>query len=221
MTKPKDPKDEVKAIDDLDDAELEKLHTDTVNQIAALTNRWRGAVKLTEKARAKHAGKNLGPLVPALSALFTAMLPSKHDDPETAKTRAKFAVAFDVHGDSDAGHDPDRFEAALLLRRMRRVAIQQEVTSKLEELSRTLADDTLATSELVLIAGNHALDTARSIGPEHAKFGGFLTSVFDELRKMTKAALARQAELRAERAAAKNAAPAKAPAEGDASSKTP
>jgi hypothetical protein len=214
MAKPKD--DEIKTIDDLDDAEFEKLYTDTVEQISMLESRWRGVVKLTEKARAKHHGKSIGTLIPALRTLFTAMLPNSHDDAETAKTRAKFAAAFDVHGDMDAGKDPEHFEAPLLLRRMRRVIAQQDVTTKLDAFSRALGDDTLHTGEMVLNAGEHALNTARSIGESNAKYSSFLTGVFDELRKMTKAALARQAELRAERAAAKAAVAAEAAKKADA-----
>jgi len=201
MTKPKD--DGSTPVDELTEAEFDQLHVDTVNQIAALRRRWRGLVGLTEKSRAKHPGKNLGPLLPALRPLFTAMLPNSHDDAKTAESRAKFTALFHVHGDTDAGRDPEHFEAALLLRRLHRVAAQQDVADRLEAFSRLLADDVLHTSDWVLIAGQHALDTARSIGDGNAKYGSFLTAVFDALRNMTKAALARGAELRAERAAAK------------------
>lgn len=211
------PKSSIKdlPVDELNEADLEQLHTETLEELAALQRRWRGLVALTEKARAKHAGKSLGPLVPALRPLFKAMLPDSHDDAKAAETRAKFAAAFDVHGASDAGKDPDHFEAALLLRRIRRVEMQQEIAAELDAFSRLLADDALHTSEAVFIAGQYALDTARSIGEANPKYGAFLTPVFDALRNMTKAALARAAELRAERAAAKAAAKANAPKPAD------
>ncbi len=200
---PKPKADGSTPVDELTKAEFDQLYADTVNQIAALRSRWRGLVALTEKSRAKHPGKNLGPLLPSLRPLFTAMLPNGHDDAKTAEARAKFAALFHVHGDTDAGKDPEHFEADLLLQRIHRVAAQQDVADKLEAFSRLLDDDALHTSEGVLIAGQHALETARSIGDGHAKYGSFLTTVFDALRNMTKAAVARAAELRAERAAAK------------------
>jgi hypothetical protein len=203
---PKSPIEEL-AVDELDDEALAQLYDETLETIGKLERRWRGLVSLTEKARAKHAGKNLGPLTPALRPLFTAMLPDPHDEPMQAKERAKFAALFDVHGAADGGKDPDRFEAPLLLRRMRRVTMQQDIAVKLDTFSRKLADDTLHTSETVFVAGQYALDTARSIGEDNPKYGSFLTAVFDALRNMTKAALARAAELRAERAAAKAAKP--------------
>src|SRR5262249_13567380 len=92
-------------VDELSEPEIEQLYADTLQDIEALQRRWRGLVALTEKARAKHPGKNLGPLVPALRPLFTAMLPSTHDDAKAAATRAKFAAVFDVHGGADGGKD--------------------------------------------------------------------------------------------------------------------
>lgn len=202
---PKTVKDREVSVDDLNETDLETLAEETLDTIRALRARWIGLVALTEKARKTHAGKNLGPLVPALRPLFTAMLPNTHDDAKTAESRAKFASAFDVHGASDGGNDVDRFEADLLLRRIRRVELQSDIADELDGLGRLMADDALQTSEIVLIAGQHALDTARSIGSEHARYGSFLTAVFDALRNMTKAAVAKGAELRAQRAAAKAA----------------
>lgn len=133
------------------------------------------------------------------------MIPNSNDSPEQAQNRAKFAAAFDVQGDSDAGRDPDHFEAPLLLQRTYRVKAQQDVADQLVSFGRLLSDDVLHTSEEVLTGGQAALDTARSIGENHSKFSQFLTKVFDALRNMTKAARDAKKKLQAARAAAKAA----------------
>lgn len=205
---PKAIKDRAIDIDDLDEADFDALADETLDGIRRLRARWVGLVGLTERARKTHPGKNLVRIGDALRPLFTAMLPSPHDDAKTTANRATFFAAFHVHGADDGGKDPDAFEPGLLLRRMRRVERQQAVAEEMQAFGRLLSDDALQTSEIVLIAGQHALDTARSMGPEHPKFGAFLTTVFDVLRGMTKAALAKAAELRAQKAAAKVAAQA-------------
>lgn len=198
-------------VDELDDAQIEQLHAEALDQLATLRARFRGLVPLTDKARAKHPGRYLVPLIPALQSLFKAMVPNSKDDPATAKTRASFAQQFDVHGAEDAGRDPERFEYELLLRRLRRITLQQQLADELQAWGRLLDDDALHTSEAVLIAGNLALDTVRSIGENNAKYGAFVTPVFNALRSLTKAAQARLVELRAERAAKAKPAEPKVP----------
>lgn len=159
---PKAKSSDAMTVDDMTEEEFDELAADTLDALAKLRSRWSGLVSLTEQARSSHAGKNLGPLVPALEPLFTAMLPNAHDDDKVTATRAKFAESFDVHGDKDSGKDPENFEAALLLRRMHRVAKQQEVAERLTAFARLVGDDALHTSELVLIPGpSRARDRAR------------------------------------------------------------
>lgn len=213
---PKKPSaDEIKPVDQLTEAQIDELHADTLEELEILRSRWRGLVQLSDKERGAHVGKSLVMLTPALSALFTAMLPNKRDDAKQAEKRAAFAKSFDAYGDKDAGEDPERFEADLLLRRMHRVKAQQEIADKLTEFGRLLGDDVLHTSEMVLIPGQHALDMGRSL--ENSAYGSFLVPVFDALRSLTKAARARLTQLRAEAAAA----PVAPAASGDATEKTP
>jgi len=94
-----------------------------------------------------------------------------------------------------------------------------EVAAELQSFGRLLADDALHTSETVLIAGQHALDTVRSIGESNPKYGPFVTATFDALRALTKAALAEGARLRAELAAQKAQAAAEAALAAQASEK--
>jgi len=151
-----------------------------------------------------------------LPALKTASMPIWLG---AQKVGIKSDGVFDVHGAEDGGNDPERFEAGLILRRMRRVAAQAELAAELQVFARLLADDALHTGETVLIAAQHALDTARSIGESNVKYGPFLTTTFEALRGMTKAALAEGAKLRAERAARKAQAEAEAAAQEKAQEK--
>jgi len=197
----------VKPVDQLTEEELDQLYSETLDEIAALKKRWRGLVQLTDKQRENHPGKQLGGQTPALSALFSILLPDKHDDEEKAKTRSKLAKHFDAFGDKDGGVDPERFEADLLGRRLRRIAAQQKVADELGKLSRLISDDVLHTSEVVLIAGSSALDMVRTLAAGNATYSQFLAPVTNALRDMTKAARTKLQQLREEAAAAAAAEP--------------
>ncbi len=179
-----------KAVDQLSQEELDQLYKDTLDEIAALRNRWRGLVQLTDKQRENHPGRNLGAQVPALSALFSILLPNKHDDKEKAASRTKLAAHFDAFGDKDGGTDPDRFEADLLARRIHRIGLEQKVAEELGKLSRLMSDDALHTSEVVLLAGSSALDMVRTLAAGNTTYSQMLAPVTNALRDLTKAARA-------------------------------
>lgn len=191
-----------KPVDQLSQEEVDQLYKDTLDEIAALRNRWRGLVQLTDKQRENHPGRNLGAQIPALSALFSILLPNKHDDKEKAASRTKLANHFDAFGDKDGGTDPERFEPDLLVRRIHRIGLQQKVADELGKLSRLMSDDVLHTSEVVLVAGSSALDMVRTLSAGNATYSQMLAPVTNALRDLTKAARAKLAQLRDAAAAA-------------------
>jgi hypothetical protein len=77
-----------------------------------------------------------------------------------------------------------------------------------------MSDDVLHTSEIVLLAGQSALDMVRTLSAGNATYSQMLAPVSNALRELTKAARNKLAQLRDAAAAA--AAP-EAPAAADAS----
>ena len=192
--------DDYKPIDQMTRAEIDALVADTQATLATLTMRWRGLVGLTDAERKNHHGVHLTRLIPALEPLFTSMLPDATDAADKAKTRARFAAAFDVYGDKDGGVDPEHFEADLLLRRMHRVGAQQQIAAEMTQFARTMADDVLHTNETVLVPGQLALALIHKF--EDTPFAQFLTPVLNALSDMTSAARKRAEELALEKKAA-------------------
>ncbi len=205
-----------KPVDQLSDEEIDQLYKDTIDDLAALGARWRGLVQLTDKQRENHPGRNLGAQTPALSALFSILLPNKHDDAKKAEARSKLAAHFDAFGDKDGGEDPDVFEAHLLARRIHRIALQQKVADELGKLSRLMSDDVLHTSEIVLLAGQSALDMVRTLSSGNATYSQMLAPVTNALRELTKAARNKLAQLR-DAAATAAASASESPAASDVS----
>ena len=196
MSKANPAKPTGKPVDQLSREQLDALFHDTVDQLAVLRNRWRGLVQLTDKQRENHPGRSLGTQIPALSALFTILQPNKHDNEDTAKTRAKLARQFDAFGDKDGGVDPEVFEPELLDTRLHRIALQQKVADELGKLSRLMSDDVLHTSEILQIAGSSALDMVRTLSSGNATYSQMLAPVMNALRDLTKAARSKLAQLR-------------------------
>lgn len=173
---PKKP--DPKNLDDLTPEEIDHRLAETLIHIDALKALWPDLTGLPTDERRKSAGRVLHNLAPALRALFDALL--TRDGQETP-----LAAHFHVLGDADSGVDPERFEVALLARRLHRIQAEQQVQQELEKLARNLGDDILSTGERIVTPGRLALDLARSIAQGNSAYRSVLTPMFDALSKLT------------------------------------
>jgi hypothetical protein len=189
-------------VDDLTPEQLDERLKEARGHIQAIRELLPGMVRLEETERRGSLGRNLAQLGGPLHALFTLLLPKDGESPAIARV-------FDVLGDQDDGDDPERFEPALLLRRLHRAEAQNAIVGELDALSRDIADDVLATGESVLAPGLLALNLARSIAKGNPAYRSALRSVLDSFRNLTKRARQSRAEkLSGSTAASPTAAPA-------------
>ncbi len=174
-------------IDQISSADVAERVAKTREHITAIRELWPGLTRMDEAQRKKSLGRNVGVLATPLRLLFGILQPAKGPAPDLAKH-------FDALGDQDEGEDPERFETALLARRLDRVEAQQEVLDELEDLGRQFGDDILSTGGEVIGPGLLALELARSLSKVNAGYRTMLAPVLDALRQLTKKARKAQAE---------------------------
>ncbi len=172
--------------DDFSAAEIDARVAQTLAHVEAIKQLWPGLRRLSAAERRESVGRSLGVMAPVLGLLFGVLAPEGQPAPAVAK-------AFDVLGAQDHGDDPDRFEAALLARRLHRARAEQKVQEALGGLARHFGDDVIHVGELVVGPGLLALGLAKNLAKARPEFASALAPVLDALRAMTKRARSRVA----------------------------
>jgi hypothetical protein len=181
-----------KELDELTRDELDERLTLTMHHLDEIRRLWPGMVRLPEIERRSSMGRMLSQLGPQLRLLFDVLLDKDGEEPPIARM-------FHVLGSLDQGNDPDRFEAALLARRLDRIEVEQKVLDALSDLARHFGDDVLNTGEMVIGPGLLALELARSVSKSNPEFRALLAPALDAFRDMTKNARRRLTEQRSDK----------------------
>jgi hypothetical protein len=194
-----------KSIDELSQDEVDAVFQQTMHHLDAIDALWPGLVNLDKAARRTSIGRNLALFGAAFRDLFGLLIKNGKETP--------LGQHFHVLGQEDFGDDPTKFEPALLLRRLHRADLEQQVQDRLSKQARHFGDDAIFTGEHVVMPGLKALDLARSLARSNKDLRSALAPVLDAVSKLTQRARA-GAEAAREKAKAAAAAPVAAPLKG-------